>query len=218
MPRIARVEAVGFPHHVIQRGNRRQKVFLRRTDKQEYLNILKLQAELFDLKVWAYCLMDNHVHLIVVPGKEGSLTKGIGETNRLYTRMINFRERWRGYLWQGRFRSFPMDSDYLYYCVRYVERNPVRAGLVKRPEEYHYSSAKSHIKRIRDPLLALFYLHEEIRDWRKYLKEPDDEQRIRIFHKHILTGRPLGKESFVKKLEKSIGRILRRTKPGPRKR
>ena len=218
MAKMARVEAVGFPHHVIQRGNRRQKVFFDSSDKVEYLRILGLQSNLFGLKIWAYCLMDNHVHLIVVPQKKGSLTSAIGETHRLYTRMVNFRERWRGYLWQGRFSSFPLDSDYLYHCVRYIERNPVRAGIVKRAEEYPYSRAKAHALKQKDPLLESFYLNREIRNWRSYLTEPDDDERIRIFHEYILTGRPLGEERFVKKLEVKVGRILRKMKPGPKKR
>jgi len=128
MPRIARVVAVGEPHHVIQRGNRRQIVFFHDGDKQAYLKILKLHSRLFEFQVWAYCLMDNHVHLIIVPEKEDSLVKGIGEIHKLYTRMVNFREGWRGYLWQGRFKSVPLGEHYLYAAVRYVERNPVRAG------------------------------------------------------------------------------------------
>lgn len=218
MAKMARVEAVGYPHHVIQRGNRRQNVFFSDEDKREYLRILKLQSDLFGLKTWVYCLMDNHVHLIVVPGKEGSLTRAIGETHRLYTRMVNFRERWKGYLWQGRFSSFPLDSGYLYYCVRYVERNPVRAGMVKRAEDYNFSSAKAHVQRKGDPLLEQFYLTQEIKDWRQYLKEADKEELLRIFHEHILTGRPLGEETFIEKLEHKIGRILHKIRPGPKKR
>ena len=113
MTRMARVEAIGYPHHVIQRGNRKQNVFITETDKEKYLKILDLQSRLFGLKIWAYCLMDNHVHLIVVPEKQGSLTQTISETHRLYTRMVNFREKWRGYLWQGRFKSYPLDEKYL---------------------------------------------------------------------------------------------------------
>jgi len=217
MPRVSRVEAVGYPHHVIQRGNRRQEVFFREKDKVDYLEILKLQSVLFGLKVWAYCLMDNHVHLIVVPEKEGSMTKAIGETHRLYTRMINFRKGWRGYLWQGRFKSFPMDSDYLYYCVRYVECNPLRAGIVKYPEEFKFSSARIHISKKSDEILETFYLCKQIKDWRKYLKEANDEERMRIFHQHILTGRPLGEEKFIEKLERITGRILKIRKPGPKR-
>jgi len=217
MPRIARVEALGVGHHVIQRGNRSQRVFFSEGDKREYLKILKLQTDLFKVDIWAYCLMDNHVHLIVVPWEKGSLTKAIGETNRLYTRMINFRNKWRGYLWQGRFSSFPLDSNYLYYCVRYVERNPVRSRLVKRAEDYDFSSARAHIMKRDDLLLKPFYLCQEIKDWKKYLEEIDDQERIDIIHKHILTGRPLGAQEFIEELEAESSRTLKRRKTGPDK-
>ncbi len=112
MARIARVVGVGLPHHVMQRGNRRQEVFFDKEDRLEYLRLLKEQGERFGLKVWAYCLMDNHVHLIVVPKNEESF-KGIAQTHEKYTRMINFKKGWRGYLWQGRFKSCVMDERYL---------------------------------------------------------------------------------------------------------
>jgi len=112
--------------------------------------------------------------------------------------------------------GFPLDSDYLYHCVRYVERNPVRAAIVKRAEEYAYSSAKAHISKKNDPLLESFYLCREITNWRKYLIAPDDDERIRIFHECILTGRPLGEEKFIQTLEAKVGRILRKIKPGPK--
>ena len=160
--------------------------------------------------------MKNHIHLVVLPEKTGSLTRAIGETHRLYTRMVNFREGWKGYLWQGRFSSFPLDASYLYYCVRYVERNPVRAGIVKRPEDYLFSSAGSHISGNKGSLLDPFYLMQEIRDWRRYLAETDDQDRVRIFREHILTGRPLGEEKFIERLEQNVGRILRKIKPGPK--
>jgi len=110
MARLARVVAPRMPHHVIQRGNRRQKVFFHERDKKVYLKILKQQSKKYDFDVWAYCLMDNHVHLIVVPQSENSLARGIGETHRIYTCMIHARKRWRGYLWQGRFMSFILDE------------------------------------------------------------------------------------------------------------
>lgn len=218
MPKIGRVEAIGYPHHVTQRGNRRQNVFMRQGDQDAYLRILKLQSELFGLKIWAYCLMDNHIHLIAVPEKEGAMTRAIGETHRLYTRMINFREKWKGYLWQGRFSSFPLDTNYLYNCVRYVECNPVRAGLVRHAEDYLYSSARAHVAKINDPILTHFYLEKEIEDWSKYLRQDVDKVKFDIFHEHILTGRPLGEIKFIDELELKIGRILHKIKPGPRKR
>lgn len=217
MVRIARVEAVGEPHHVIQRGNRRQKVFFREEDKRQYLKILNLQSRLFGLDVWAYCLMDNHVHLIVVPGKERSMVDGVSETHRLYTRMVNFREGWRGYLWQGRFKSCPLDERYLYAAVRYVERNPVRAKLVSRAEEYPWSSAKAHVNQEFDPVLSDFYLLEEIKDWATYLRDEDDVDALGLLRRHGQTGRPLGCLEFVGSLEERLGRVLEPQKPGPKK-
>jgi len=130
MPRINRIEVANYPYHIIHRGNRRQKVFLKDSDKDLYLQILNLQARFYRLEIWAYCLMDNHVHLIVCPRLKDSLTICISEAHRQYTRMVNFREGWRGHLWQGRFKSFPLDEKYLFSAVRYVERNPVRAKIV----------------------------------------------------------------------------------------
>ncbi|OGX37037.1 MAG: hypothetical protein A3D87_01270 [Omnitrophica WOR_2 bacterium RIFCSPHIGHO2_02_FULL_50_17] len=214
MPRMARVVNAGYPHHVIQRGNRRQKVFFCEQDKVTYLRTLKEQSEKYGVQYWAYCLMDNHVHLIAVPQTRESLTKAIGETHRRYTCMINARKGWRGYLWQGRFSSFPLDSSYLYSAVRYVERNPVRVGIVSKAEDYQWSSARAHVKKFEDPILADFYLTKEIPNWKEYINRYDLEEKLKIFRKHIRTGRPLGDKSFIKKLERKLGRILIKQKPG----
>ena len=208
MVRLARVVVPELPHHVIHRGNRRQKVFFSDQDRGSYLNILNLQAKLFALEVWAYCLMDNHVHLIVVPKDEESLSQAIGETHKLYTRMINFRERWRGSLWEGRFKSMVMDESYLYAAVRYVERNPVRAKVVKKAEEYLWSSARFHVKRQKNPLLSDFYLLEEIEDWAKYLETEENEAQVKRIRFQSLSGRPLGDINFLVKLEQRLGRAL----------
>jgi len=135
MARVARIVAEGMPHYIIQRGNRRQQVFFSDDDKKTYMEMLYEQKLKYKVEVWAYCLMDNHVHLIVVPEDAEGLSKAIGETHKNYTRMINFREGWRGYLWEGRFKSFVLDESYLYAAVRYVERNPVRAKIVKKAED-----------------------------------------------------------------------------------
>ena len=136
MARLARVVIPGIPHHITQRGNRRQQVFFQEDDYDAYLELMTDWCRKSGVEVWAYCLMPNHVHLIALPQSEDSLAKGIGEAHRRYTRMINFREKWRGYLWQGRFASFPMDERYLLVAARYIELNPVRAGLADRPEDY----------------------------------------------------------------------------------
>ncbi len=216
MGRIARVVALDMPHHIVQRGNRRQKVFFKEEDNQAYLDFLTEESRRFSLDIWAYCLMDNHVHLIAVPKKEDSLAKGIGETHRRYTRMVNFREGWRGYLWQGRFNSFPLDERYLYAAMRYVERNPVRAGLVRKAEDYLWSSAQSHINKTECPLLSRFYLLEDIADWKEYLAQEDKKEDLKVFRRHGQTGRPLGDRAFIDCLEQKLGIALHKKKPGPK--
>jgi len=216
MARLARVVIPGVPHHVVQRGNRRQRVFFSEADRVEYLRILKQQSDSFGLRIWAYCLMDNHVHLIVVPEVENSLARGVGETNRLYTRRINFSKGWKGYLWQGRFSSYPLDEKYLYNAVRYVERNPVRAKIVKTATEYRWSSARSHKEKKEDGLLEKFSLTDEIGDWDAYLEQKEDKEDLAIFRSYEKTGRPLGGGDFIRRLEGISGRILHKRKPGPK--
>ena len=133
MARIARVVAPGYPHHVIQRGNRRQLTFLKDDDYQYYLLLLAEWCKRRKVDIWSYCLMPNHVHLIAVPESSDGLRSAIGEAHRRYTLSINSREGWRGHLWQERFRSFVMDEPHLLMAARYIEMNPVRAGLVRKP-------------------------------------------------------------------------------------
>jgi len=213
MARIARVVVPEVPHHVVQRGNRRQDVFFKQEDRDEYFKILKKQCLKHGLKIWAYCLMRNHVHLIVVPQNVDSFGKGIGEAHKEYTRMINFREGWRGYLWEGRFKSHPLDEKYLYAAVRYVERNPVRAKIVERAEDYEWSSARAHVEKGPDEVLSSFYLLEEINDWSKYLATSNNYEEG-LVRQHSQSGLPLGDEGFVLGLEKMLGRRLQRMKPG----
>ena len=218
MARMARVVVPGIPHHVVQRGVRKMQVFFSNEDKVMYLKVLKYQASRFKLRIWSYCLMDNHVHLIVVPRQEESLTKAIAETHRRYSRMINFREGWRGYLWQGRFSSFPLDETYLFAAVRYVERNPVRAKIVQKAEDYPWSSARPHNLKEKNPLLSDFHLIHDIMNWSDYLKIKDEEVNLKYFRRHGATGRPLGEMGFIRKLEESTGIKLTRQKPGPKPR
>ena len=166
------------------------------------------------VEIWAYCLMPNHVHFIAVPGSKDGLCRAIGEAHRRYTRRINFREGWRGYLWQGRFSSSPMDDEYLFRAARYIEMNPVRAGLVDRPEEYRWSSAASHLDGRDDGLVRTAPLLDRSIDWSKYLYEREQDQFIGELHRTARTGRPLGELGFVEKLEAILGRRLKPHKPG----
>jgi len=167
MARIARVVAPGFPHHITQRGNRRQETFFCEDDYRSYVHLMSEWCHRCKVEVWAYCLMPNHIHMIAVPELEDGLRLAIGEAHRRYTRLVNFREGWRGHLWQGRFASFPMDEIYLLAAALYVERNPVRAGLVDRPEAYKWSSAAAHVSGHDDGLVKTAPLLEMAGDWRR---------------------------------------------------
>ena len=217
MARTARVVIEHIPHHIVQRGNRNQIVFFSDEDKQRYLALLREQARHCGVQIWGYCLMDTHVHLIAVPAQARGLAQCLAETHKRYTRMINFRKGWRGFLWQGRFSSYSMDEPYLYAAMRYVERNPVAAGMVTRAEAYHWSSARAHVFKVADAVLSPCYLEEQIADWAAYLRSEEPKQTTRIAE-HLRTGRPLGNEMFVQRLEEALGRGLRVGKRGPKPR
>lgn len=217
MARIARVVIPGYPHHIIHRGNRREKVFFNEDDKQTYLDFLTKQAKKYGIEFWAYCLMDNHVHFVAVPKKEDSLARGLAQTHKEYTRIINFRNGWRGHLWEGRFKSCVLGEKHLYAAVRYVERNPVRAGIVKKAEDYPWSSAKTHVHKIKDIFLSDNFMIEEITNWKDYLLDDSDDKKSNLFVGYVDTGRPLGDKEFIEKIERVVGRVLRQKKPGPKK-
>ena len=216
MARIARVIAPGFPHHITQRGNRRMPTFFRNEDYEAYLSLLAEWCRTCRVEVWAYCLMPNHVHLIAVPETPEGLRQAIGEAHRRYTRMINSRSGWSGHLWQGRFASFVMDESYLLAATRYVELNPVRAGLTADPFAWRWSSAAAHLAGQDDSLVKVAALLEMVGDWRQFLLESPANDMMNDLRKHERTGRPLGRESFLQRLENSLSRVLRKQKPGPK--
>jgi putative transposase len=217
MARLARIVVPGVPHHITQCGNRRQPVFFKNDD---YLNYLKLMAEWCNshqVSIWAYCLMPNHIHLIAVPETKNSLSHAVGEAHRRYTRMINFRENWRGYLWQGRFVSYPLDEKYLLTAVRYIELNPVRSGLAKNAWTYQWSSASAHIKGNDDILVQVQPMLDIVSDWQDFISNDVSNEDLTLLRKHSRTCRPLGSEEFISHLEIKLNRILRPKKPGPKK-
>ena len=216
MARIARVIASGIPHHVTQRGNRRMQTFFCDDDYRAYIALLAEWCGKCSLEILAYCLMPNHVHLIAVPASDDALRRGIGEAHRRYSRMINFRENWRGHLWQGRFASFPMDETYLLAAARYVEMNPVTAGLTANAASWPWSSASAHMTATDDELVRVAPLLEMAGDWRQFLMGAGNETDINDIRKHERTGRPLGSEGFVERLETALKRHLKPGKPGPK--
>jgi putative transposase len=206
-----------MPHHVTQRGNRRQATFFCDEDYSAYLELMGQWCQEVGVAIWAYCLMPNHVHLIAVPKSADGLRRGIGEAHRRYTRRVNFREGWRGHLWQGRFASFVMDEPYLLAAARYIELNPVRAGLVVAPSDYRWSSARAHLKGKDDALVQVAPLLAMTGKWRQLLTSAVSEEQLRQFREHERTGRVLGDDAFQRRLEKKLGRVLRRQKPGPKR-
>lgn len=208
--------AAEVPHHVVQRGNRRQRVFFSTADYKAYLRLMAAWCGKQGVEVWAYCLMTNHVHLIAVPGSERGLARAIGEAHRRYTVQVNQRENWRGYLWQGRFSSYPLDEQYLLTAVRYVELNPVRVGLVERPWQYPWSSAAAHVRNRDDILVRVKPMRDRVADWREYLRIEPDSTDLEVLRRHIRTGRPLGSPEFVETLEAKLARSLIPHKRGPK--
>ena len=217
MARIARVVVPEFPHHIIQRGNRRQKVFFNEDDYSEYLRLLNCYSQRFKVDILAYCLMPTHIHLIAVPQRDGSLARAIGETHRNYTRFINFRERWRGYLWQGRFSSYVLDEGYLITATRYILLNPVKAKIVKQPCDYKWSSARHHMMIDNNFPLRDSLLKGLIGDWKKFLNTASGKDDLRLLQLHERTGRPLGGNSFIEKLEALLKIDLKKKRAGRKK-
>jgi len=217
MARMARVVVPGYPHHVTQRGNRKHETFFQASDYRAYLRMVSKAKVGARVEVWGYCLMPNHVHLVVVPERDDGLAKLFRDAHRRYTRRINSREGWCGHLWQERFHSFPMDEAHLLAAVRYVELNPVRAGLCDRPTDWQWSSVHAHIRREDDLLVAVNPMLERTGDWISYLSESGSISQLNTLRKHTRTGRPAGSEAFISTLEDLTGRKLRKSKTGPRR-
>jgi putative transposase len=219
MPRISRIVAVDYPHHITQLGVRAMDIFHSDHDRNQYLQFIKEESVKHEMEILAWCLMTNHVHFIAVPQTETSFARGFGEAHKRYTRMKNFHDNVRGYLFQGRFGSCVLDDRHLLAAVRYVENNPVFAGMSNHAWQYKWSSAAYHIGDIKkDALVKSRSLYGLVKNWRAFLDEqtggPEDVQSVIRATK---TGRPAGDYVFVKKIEKLTGRLLRREKPGPKK-
>ena len=216
MARMPRVVVPYFPHHVTQRGNRRQKTFFGVDDYLYYIELLAEFSKLAETEIWAYCLMPNHVHLVMFPSHEDGLRAALGEAHRRYTRHINFRQGWRGHLWQERFHSFLMDEKYLLATVRYVEMNPVAAGLCKKAWDWQFSSARAHLEGKDDRLVRVSPMLKRVGNWRDYLSSTAKDNTAEQIRKHTRTGRPLGTAEFVNQIEFLSGETLVPRRPGPK--
>ena len=213
MPRVARIVSPGIAHHVTQRGNRGQDIFLDDEDRKRYLVLLKRYAPREGLSVQAYCLMSNHLHLIVTPNHLKSLSSVMQVVHTRYAQHVNDKYDWTGHVFASRYYACGLDDEHLWAAMRYVECNPVRAGLVKRPEDWLWSSAAVHAGKGREPLLDKRIMNDWTpATWRKWLRgsDPDSDENLRAA---TWKGRPLGNSAFVRKLERMLGRRLR---PRPR--
>lgn len=219
MSRIARAVVPGLPHHVTQRGSRRQQTFFHETDYATYLDLMHRWCTHYGVQVWAYCLMPNHVHLITVPEGEKSLASAMAQVHKRYSWIVNEREGWRGHLWQERFASFVMDETHLLMCARYVEMNPVRAGLVEKPQDWPWSSARAHISGQGGRLVIVRPLLEIVdSSWSEFLHDGEKKDALELLRAHEGTGRPLGSPDFLDSVEQQLGRELRASKRGRRRR
>jgi putative transposase len=211
MPRVARAVFPGIPHHITQRGNRGEEVFFVGEDRLTYLRWLSEYCQKYEVKVLAYCLMTNHIHLVMTPSTAEGLQRVLKPLHMRYSQRVNRARGWKGHLWQGRFFSSPLDEAYLWAAIRYVERNPVRAGMVVKAEEYRWSSAAAHCGLRSDKVLTqpwLAKVRESIEEWSLWLSGGDDEESIRILRRNIEKGLPCGSEGFIQKLGIVANRML----------
>jgi putative transposase len=217
---MARVVVPGIPHHLTQRGNRREDVFFEDGDRQRYLQLLLEYSVKHGMETLAYCLMTNHVHLVGVPARADSLARVFKVVDLRYAQHVNWMQGIDGRLWQGRFFSCPLDEEHLWAAIRYVERNPVRARLVRKAEEYPWSSAAAHCGQRPDPILAPLPEPRppEAANWAAWLAEKEDEKMLLKLRLCTRTGRPVGSRRFLAKLESRLGRRLQARPTGrPRK-
>lgn len=213
MPRIARVIGVGLPHHVTQRGNYGGVVFENDLERSRYLRLISEYAAKYALSILGYCLMQNHVHFLVVPGNEDSMARVFKIAHMRYAQFVNWKRGVTGHLWQGRFYSCVLGGTHLLAAAGYIERNPVRAGLVPGAGDWEWSSAGFHKGKERDrygfDLGALWsFLPEIKRDWNDFLGS-QSEKEVDEIRECTRTGRPVGDDAFMHMLERRLGRRLR---------
>ena len=212
MPRQSRTVFAGLPHHITQRGNRRGDVFFTDEDRVTYLTWLGEYCQAHKVEIVAYCLMTNHIHLVAVPATDDGLVRVLRPLHMRYAQRINRAQGWSGHLWQGRYFSSALDDAYLWAAVRYVERNPVRAGIERRAEAYRWSSAAAHCGRrpdaLLDPQSRWSKRFSAIDDWSAWLAQGDEESEMTMLRRNVDKGLPCGTDRFIEKLGQAAGREL----------
>jgi len=218
MAKLPRAVAPGFPHHLTQRGHPGRDVFYDGDDYAFYIQLLGDNCQACGVAIQAWCLMPDHVHLLVIPPTERALAKAIADTNRRYSWLINRREGIQGSLWKGRFASCALDEPNALFAARHIETNPVRAKLVQKPEDWPWSSARAHLGLGADPLIERPVgpgsIVQNSEDWSALLQEELPEDHQNAFRQSTRVGRPFGSEDFISAVERRLGRYLRQQKPG----
>jgi putative transposase len=207
MARIARFVVPGHPHHVTQRGNRRETVFFSDDDYALYRDLLAQQTRKHGVAVWSYCLMPNHVHLILAPATGEGLGRALGETHRRFSAFINARLRVTGHVFQSRFGSVVMDEEHLMAAARYVALNPVRARLVSRAIDWPWSSARAHLAGRDDELVTTTPLLDRCGGrFADLIETPPSAEALSALRAAETIGRPLGSAAFLDRLAEDTGR------------
>jgi len=217
MARLSRMIIPGVPHHVTQRGNRREPIFFEPGDEAVYLDLMAARLKRHEVACWAYCLMPNHVHFILTPRDEAGLARAVGEAHRRYTAFIGARGRWTGHLFQGRFGSVAMDEDHLAAAFRYVALNPVRAGLVENAGDWPWSSTRAHIARESTAYVDVEPALSRVDDFAAFVTgEPHGGAQWSAVLKAELIGRPVGGEAWIRQLEGQFQRPFSPRRRGPK--
>jgi putative transposase len=217
MARLARVVIPGIAHHVTQRGNGRARTFFSNEDYALYRDLLAEQCRRAGVEVWAWCLMPNHVHLVLVPSDSDGLRRALAAVHRRYAGVVHARRRRTGHFWQGRFGAVAMDEDHLAAALRYVSLNPVRARLVARAQDWRWSSTRAHLTGKDDGITARAPIRERFPDFADLIAAADAEAFARLRAAESI-GRPLGDDRFLAKIERATKRRLKPRKRGPKAR
>ena len=216
MARLARVVVPGHPHHVTQRGNGRARTFFGDEDYALYRDLLASHCRAAEVEIWAWCLMPNHVHLILVPSDPDGLRRALSRAHRAYAGVIQARRKRTGHFWQGRFGAVAMDEAYLAAALRYVSLNPVRARLVERAQDWRWSSTRAHLRGKDDGLTAREPVRDIVPDFAGLLSSAPEQNLFDSLRAAESIGRPLGSDRFLARIERLTGRVLKPGKRGPK--
>jgi putative transposase len=216
MARLARVVIPGHPHHVTQRGNGRARTFFGDADYALYRDLLAENCRAAEVEVWGWCLMPNHVHLILVPSDPDGLRRALARVHRHYAGVIQARRKRSGHFWQGRFGAVAMDEEHLAAALRYVALNPVRARLVKRAQDWRWSSTRAHLRDKDDGLTARAAIEDRFPHFADLLADEPEADLFDRLRAAESIGRPLGNDKFLARIERLTGRRLKPAKRGPK--